>query len=158
MRKLLPICALLMAASLQAQPAREPLAPITPFGLDAGDCTNETLKGTFGLTLSGTRPAPPTQPPGTIEQVIGIVIQTFNGDGTFSQVSTDKGSISGVATRSGSGTYLVNEDCTGTTTLNIQGLPFPIVNNFVLANHGKEIRAFVASPQAVMVSSIGTKQ
>ena len=158
MRKALTIFAFALSFGIAHAQTIQPLAPITPFALDAGGCTNETLKGTFGLTLSGTRPAPPTQPPGTFEQAIGIVIQTFNGDGTFTQVSIDKGSISGVATRSGSGTYLVNDDCTGTLNLNIQGLPFPIVSNFVLTNHAKEIRAFVASPQAVMVSTVGTKQ
>ncbi len=165
MKKLASICTVAVVASvglLHAQASNstsEQLAIQQQDRLDAADCSNETLKGIFGVSLSGTRPAPPPAPPGTIEQVLGIVTQTFNGDGTFTQISTDKGSVSGVvANRAGTGTYTVNADCSGTTTLNIPGLPFPIVNDIVIVNHGKEIHAFVASPQAVMVSSVGIKK
>ena len=128
-------------------------------------CSNETLEGVYGVSIGGTRPAPPPPSgtanyvPGTIEQVIGVNTQTFDGDGHLTQVSNDKGSLSGIGVpnRAGSGTYIVNPDCSGTTTLNIPGVPFPIVIDIVIVNHGKEFHGFVASPQPVMVSSYGRR-
>ena len=129
-------------------------------------CSTETLEGVYGVSISGTRPAPPPPSgtpnyvPGTIEQVIGVGIQTFDGDGNFTQVTNDKGSLSGilVPNRAGHGTYTVNPDCSGTTTLTIPGVPFPIVSDIVIVNHGREFHAIVASPLPVMVSSVGRRE
>jgi hypothetical protein len=129
-------------------------------------CSNETLKGVYGLSLSGTRPAPPPPTtgtpnyiPGTIEQIIGVGTRTFDGDGNFSQVTNEKGSLSGILfpNRALQGTYSVNFDCSGTLTLNIPGLPFPIVSDIVVVSGGREFNSIVASPQTVMVSTTGRK-
>jgi hypothetical protein len=128
-------------------------------------CTRETLEGAYGLAISGTRPAPappsgtPNYVPGTIEQVITVGIQTFDGNGNFTQITNDKGSLSGILfpNRAGQGTYTVNADCSGTTTLNIPGLPFAIVSDIVVVNHGREFHGIIASPQLVMVSSTGRR-
>ena len=79
---------------------------------------------------------------GTIEQVIGVGTQTFDDNGGFTQVTNDKGSLSAiiVPNRAGAGTYAVNPDPSGTTTLNIPGLGFPIVSDFVIVDRGKEFR------------------
>jgi hypothetical protein len=127
-------------------------------------CSNQTLHGVYGISISGTRPAPPPASgvpnyvPGTIEQVIGVDTRTFDGAGNFTQISNDKGSLSGIApNRAGQGTYSVNPDCSGTTTLNIPGVPFPVVIDIVIVSHGREFRGIVASPQPVMISSSGRK-
>jgi len=129
-----------------------------------GTCSNQTLKGTYGLLISGTRPAPSVLAnsgfylPGSPEQVIGVVIQTFDGNGNFSQTDNVKGSLSGIIfDRPGSGSYTVNPDCTGTFSVNNTGIPFPIVNRFVIVNGGTEFRSVVVSPQAVMVMAHGAK-
>jgi hypothetical protein len=132
---------------------------------EAAVCSNETLEGVYGLSISGTRPAPPPPTgtpnyiPGTIEQVIGVGTRTFDGDGNFSQVTNEKGSLSGILFRNRAlqGTYSVNPDCSGTTTLNIPGLPFSIVYDIVVVSHGREFHSIVASPQPVMVSTDGRK-
>src|SRR5215470_243088 len=84
-------------------------------------CSNETLEGAYGLSISGTRPAPappsgtPNYVPGTIEQLIGVGTRTFDGDGNFSQVTNEKGSLSGILfpNRALQGTYSIKPDCSG---------------------------------------------
>ncbi len=129
----------------------------------ATTCSNATLNGAYGVSISGTRPAPSVLPnsivlPGYIEQAIGVVIQIFDGQGTFSQTDNVKGSISGITpNRPGTGIYSVNADCTGTYTLNNKGVPFPIVTQMVIVESGAEFRGIVVSPQAVMISANGRK-
>lgn len=129
----------------------------------ATSCSNATLNGAYGVSISGTRPAPSVLPnllfvPGAIEQAIGVAIQIFDGQGTFSQTDNVKGSISGIVPdRPGSGIYSVNSDCTGTYTLNNKGVPFPIVTHIVIVDSGSEFRGIVVSPQPVMVTANGRK-
>jgi hypothetical protein len=53
-------------------------------------------------------------PGGLTESVIGIVFRTYDGQGTFTQVSNLKGSITGTnPDAEGFGTYEVNPDRTG---------------------------------------------
>ena len=126
-------------------------------------CSNATLNGAYGVTISGLRPAPNVlfnfpALPGTIEQVIGVAIQIFDGAGNFTQTDNVKGSLSGITPdRAGSGTYTVNSHCTGSFTLNNAGAPFPIVTKIMIVDGGNEFRAAVVSPQAVMVTSNGRK-
>src|SRR5262249_15916575 len=88
---------------------------------DAVACTNESLEGVYGLNISGTRPAPPSPTgtqnyiPGTIEQLIGVGTRTFDGDGHFTQITNEKGSLSGilVPNRALDGDYTINADCSG---------------------------------------------
>jgi len=74
-------------------------------------CSVATIKGAYGIQISGTRPSAPGGP---IESVIGVVIRNYDGRGQFTQVGNVKGSISGmVPDQQGFGTYQVNEDCSG---------------------------------------------
>lgn len=119
-------------------------------------CGNATLKGAYAVAISGVRPNPNN--PYVTEQVIGVAIQNFDGAGNFTQIDNVKGSHSGVIlNRSGSGTYSVNADCTGTYTLNNTGVPFPLVIQFVIVSGGSGFRGVVISPQAVMVAAEATK-
>ena len=128
-------------------------------------CGNESLEGTYGVSLSGTRPAPPplsgtpSYVPGTIEQLIGVGTQTFDGAGNFTQVTNEKGALSGiiVPNRAGHGTYTVNADCSGTLALTLPGLPFTIMYDIAIVNHGKEVRGIVVSPQPVMISTVAQR-
>ena len=134
-------------------------------GDEPAACSNETLEGVYGLSISGTRPAPPPPSgtpnyiPGTIEQLIGVGTRTFDGDGNFSQVTNEKGSLSGILfpDRSLNGTYSIHADCSGTLTLNIPGLPISVVYDIVIVSHGREFESIVASPQPVMVTTSGRK-
>lgn len=128
-------------------------------------CRNEMLRGTYALDISGTRPAPPppsgspSYVPGTIETLIGVGVRTFDGQGTFTQVTNEKGSLSGLLfpDRALQGTYSVNPDCTGSLSLFVPGLPFPIVYDFVLSHEGRKFNSIVATPAAVMAVTSGVR-
>jgi len=127
---------------------------------DNDSCSNATLKGDYGLVISGQV--------FTAAGVLlrnGVAMQHFKGDGTFTQVdfvmNTPPNGVSApvptpppyVDPTTGfhtgeQGSYTVYEDCTG------QGeIDFPLVGSggaiiqfrFVLANHGREIHEVVYS-------------
>lgn len=122
-------------------------------------CSEATLRGTYGIQIQGTRPAPSPAPAGSIESVIGVIVRHYDGLGNFTQVNNEKGSISGLgpADREGSGTYQVNEDCSGSHVLQIPGVPFPVTDRFVIVDHGREVRHFVVNPAPVMVTGVSQK-
>jgi hypothetical protein len=113
-------------------------------------CSAATVRGDYGIQIQGTRPAPG----GLTESVIGIVHRTYDGHGNFEQVSNVKGSITGTIPDSQSfGTYDVNPDCTG----NILSEPRPgivIEERLVVVDDGREIRAAVMAPTAVVITSV----
>ena len=119
-------------------------------------CSNETLKGSYGGAISGTRPAPSVIPggpgfPGQLEQAVGLILWVFDGKGGFTQSISGKGTISGVLPDLAvSGTYSVNANCTATVKSIIPGLP-PSEIRMLIVDGGNEFRTFVASPQPVMV-------
>ena len=88
----------------------------------------------------------PPFPPG-IESFIGIAIRTYDGEGQFTQISNVKGSVIGVeADVESTGTYQVNEDCSGTDTLQpFEGAPV-ITDRLVIVDDGREVRIAVMTP------------
>jgi hypothetical protein len=147
--------------------------PLCTPGLQAGErnrhrftCNNETLEGAYAVSITGTRPAPVILPVfqgvlvGTIEQVTGVFILVFDGDGevTLTNHVTVKGALSGLfpvfPENPVSGTYTVNDDCTGSFT---GAPPAPMLNNFVISSGGEEFHTIVVSPQQVMISGVGKK-
>ena len=116
-------------------------------------CSDATIRGTYGIQMQGTQPVPPPQGGGT-QTVIGVVVRTYHGDGTFSQVDNIKGSITGIVPdRPGSGTYQVYSDCSAVTLFQ-PGPGITIEERMVIVDHGSEIRSIVSSPVAVMVSTV----
>jgi hypothetical protein len=127
-------------------------------GADAGngtdghsfECREATLRGTYGIQLSGSRPLPT----GGTESVIGLALRTYDGAGNFTQIDTLKGTVQAIVRdRPGSGTYQVNPDCTAVAQLE----PAPgvlIEERMVIVDHGSEIRSMSAAPPPVMVTAI----
>ena len=75
-------------------------------------CTNNTIRGTYGIHMQGTGPVPPPLGGGT-QSLVGVVTRTYDGMGNFTQIDNIHGSVTGwVPNRPGSGTYQVNPDCT----------------------------------------------
>lgn len=113
-------------------------------------CSEATVRGDYGIQIQGTRPAPG----GLTESVVGVVFRTYDGHGNFDQVSNVKGSITGTVPDSkGFGTYEVNPDCTGI----IRFQPGPgilIEERLVIVDSGREIRAAVMVPTAVVITSV----
>src|SRR5262245_55685840 len=99
-------------------------------------CSVATLKGAYGSLITGTKPSGP--PPAPLEQTIGVVIQHFDGHGSLTRTDNILSSITGPGVNlPGTGTYSINEDCSGTMNLSIQGAP-PLVVRFVVVDKGRE--------------------
>ena len=124
-------------------------------------CTNATLEGDYGFTVTGTRPSgPPSNgQPAPIETVVGVAMTRFDGYGNITQTDNIHGSISGFAApdRSGSGAYAINSDCTGTMTLTSAGGAPTLTLRIVVVDNGKEVRTAVVEPSPVMVTSNGRR-
>jgi hypothetical protein len=117
-------------------------------------CSEATLRGVYGIQMTGTRPSAPGGP---IESVIGVVVRRCDGKGNFTQRDNVKGAISGfVADREGFGTYEVNEDCTATTRFE-PGPGVVIEERLVVVDGGREAMSIVSAPQPVMMSTIQKK-
>jgi hypothetical protein len=122
----------------------------------ARPCSNETLKGTYGLRISGqVLQGTVTDPTSTVALIRdGVDLATFDGKGNFTQEDFVLGNgvfMEGLPTdketgfnNMESGPYTVNAHCTGTFTINEPG-PVVIVTMFVLTNDGKTIHAVVSS-------------
>ena len=125
-------------------------------------CSNETLRGSYGFTITGERPVPMST---TIEQIVGTAITTFDGWGNFTQTDNIHGFTGDyVPNRPGTGKYTLNSDCTGTMTLHNNGAPFDLVLSIVVVDDGREVRTAVVdvSPAQmaippIMVTSNGRK-
>jgi hypothetical protein len=118
-------------------------------------CNQATLRGAYGFQFGGTRPVPPSGALG-VESFSAIAIRTYDGHGSFTQVSNLKGAVSGVTQDAAtSGTYDVNEDCAGSAaTQTPAGLS---VDRFVIMDNGDLVRNVVMSPPAVFVTGIAQK-
>jgi len=114
--------------------------PAERFG-DAGassqaPCSNHTLRGSYALNIDGTIIAGPNR-----LLLRGVAMRQFDGGGNVSQVdfTTINGAPAGADWRSGSGTYELNSDCTGTMEI-IQSDGSPTLRlRLVVADHGRTI-------------------
>ena len=119
-------------------------------------CSVATLRGDYGIQIQGTRPSAPV-PGSAIETVIGVVLRRYDGRGEFTQIDNVKGSISGITpNRFGSGTYVVNADCTGVVTA-VPGQGIKLEEQIVIVDDAREIRSIVVDPPFVMVSGCTKK-
>ena len=117
-------------------------------------CTNATLNGKYGFTVTGIRPAVPLGPQVAI---VGTALATFHGDGTFDQIdniNVNSSSVPFQADRPGNGTYDLAPDCSGTMTLTAGGHTLNL--SIVVVDHGKEVRTAVVN-QGVIVTSNGRR-
>ena len=89
--------------------------------------------------------------------IIGVVIRTYDGAGNFTQLDNVKGAASGFAPdRPGSGTYVVNSNCTATTLFQ-PGPGVSIEERMVILDYGHEVRSITVSPQPLMVTAVGKR-
>ncbi|MGB9457488.1 MAG: hypothetical protein WCB12_15680 [Bryobacteraceae bacterium] len=126
------------------------------WGQDNVTCTNATLQGDYGFTVTGTRPSAPGSI--VIETVVGVAMTHFDGDGNLTQTDNIHGSISGYTApdRPGTGVYSLNPDCTGTMQLSSPGSP-TLTLHIVVVDNGNEVRTAVVNPLPVMVTSNGRR-
>jgi hypothetical protein len=115
----------------------------------AVNCSNFTIKGTYAFTIHGQIFLDNGAPPLVID---GIAQTTFDGHGNLAQVdaaATNGGMAPGW--RPGTGTYAVNSDCTGTMTLNVEGMA-PLHLQIVVAQSGNTLHAVVIDPGFAVTS------
>jgi hypothetical protein len=115
-------------------------------------CSNRTLKGDYGLLITGVRPAPP---PANSESFVAVSLRTYDGRGGFTQVDNVHGQSTGASLGlSASGTYEVNPDCTGSSVIFFAGAPFPVTTAFVIVDDGGEVQDAVMEPQPNLATAI----
>ena len=107
------------------------LAPLAK--AERKECSVATLEGSFVRRDAGFVVAPPA----IAGPLAGVSLMVFGGNGNFT--STGFGSLNGnVSESTGTGTYTVNPDCTGTyTSLSSTGRTGTAF--FVIADNGNEI-------------------
>jgi hypothetical protein len=118
------------------------------------ECSNATLRGSFGYTGTGTL-LDSYVPPPFAGPFAEVGRQTFDGNGNTDATATlsANGNIVKVTIE---GTYTVNPDCTGTLTLNVSPLGATVHADFVIGDDGAELRAIV-SDSGVVESRVYSK-
>lgn len=119
------------------------LAASSTLTAHASGCSNLTIKGTYASTLHGLIFPPDGSAPLTLA---GVVLTTNDGKGNFTQV--DAVGVNGNFTpgwRPGSGTYSVNPDCTGTSTIVVPGMP-DVHTQFIISQSGNTTHFVVTDP------------
>ena len=92
-----------------------------------------------------------------MEQVLGSVVQVFDGKGGFTQVDNVKGTVAGIVPdRPGRGTYTVNPDCSLIQVVSPPGQA-QITSKGVVVDGGREFRQNTITPDSFMISTIGRK-
>ena len=113
------------------------------------ECSNATLRGSFGYTSTGTLVSLPGAPVGPFAEVGR---ETFDGNGKTHATAT-LSADGGILTVTIDGTYVVNTDCTGSMTLTVNfpdDLGTALVHaDLVIDEGGAEIRAIVTDAGAV---------
>lgn len=128
---------------------------------DAGrPCSNASLRGTYGFLLTGVRAVPPPLGGGT-EMVVSTGVRRYDGNGSFADSSGGlHGQVTGITPDPGGavGTYVVNPDCTGTSSISLPWLPFPIEQTFVIVDNGRQVKEAVMTPLPNVVSVVLDRQ
>ena len=121
-------------------------------------CTERTIKGSYGYTFTGTRPASPA-PGAPIVEGRGVGIRIFDGQGNYTQVDSIKGvNTPALIDQPASGTYKINPDCTGTAFLTVAGMPGAAEFRLVVVNKGKEIFFTLVNPVGPMTLTHAVRQ
>ena len=120
------------------------------------ECSNATLRGSFGFTSTGTLLAIPAPSAGPFAE---IGRQTFDGTGDNTEGTATLSANGNINHVTFSGTYAVSPDCTGSMTLVVLPSGRTITLEFVIDDDGAELRAILTStPSGNTESRIYTKQ
>jgi hypothetical protein len=108
---------------------------------DGNECSQSSLKGSYGYALTGLQfPSAPS--PVGVGPVSAAGLMVFDGHGGLAAQDTFNNGV--ISRRTGSGTYAVDSDCTGSAELggNFGRLSF----NFTIDNLGREFSFLVTNP------------
>jgi len=109
---------------------------------DANECTQQSLRGSYGYVLQGLQFPSPPSPVGAMP-VSAAGLMVFDGEGGLAAQDTFNSGVA-ISHRTGTGTYAVSSDCTGSGELggDFAGLSF----YFVIVSHGREFSFVVTNP------------
>jgi hypothetical protein len=115
-------------------------------------CSNATLRGGYSFSINGG-----IQTPEGVLEIHGVALTHFDGEGSLSNTDhlVRNGTPPPVEWRPGTGTYMVNENCTGELHIINESSP-QLDLYFVIAGQGLEIRGVVSDPGA-NISANGLK-
>jgi len=134
LRRVIPIAA---AAGLAAVVGLSLSSTATAANDDSRGCSNRTLRGDYGILVSGSRPLGP----GVVEKFVATAIRTYDGRGGFTQIDNFFGEIAGQQKDVPAyGTYEVNANCSGTSQIFFPGAPAAVDTAFVIVAHGDEVK------------------
>ena len=118
------------------------------------NCSNRIVSGRYAYDIQGTIFAPP---PVTPAAAVGVADFDGMGSLTISDVASFAGTV---VSRTGSGTYSVQPDCTATLSLTIlTGLPVGTIFHLrgVIIGRGAEIK-FIQTDQGTMFTGTAERQ
>jgi hypothetical protein len=119
---------------------------------DPRGCNNRTLRGDYGILVSGSRPLGPD----VVETFTGTAIRTYDGRGHFTQLDSSFGSITGFQQEvPASGTYDVRSNCSGTSLISFPGAPAPVETAFVIVANGDEVKDAAPFSTTALLSRVG---
>jgi hypothetical protein len=114
-------------------------------------CSNNTLRGTYAYTSTGTVVAPPQ----IAGQAAEVGTQSFNGGGATTVTATLSSNGNFVQFNNVTGTYSVNSDCTGTFALQLAP-NFTLHVYFVIVDGGDGFQAIETEP-GLVITRIGRR-
>jgi hypothetical protein len=103
------------------------------------DCSDRTLRGDYAFVIDGTILTAPSP-----LLLRGVAMTHFDGHGNLSQVdfTTLNGAAAGPDWRPATGTYEINEDCTGKAQILPAGAP-PLNLRLVVGDRGRQVFTIV---------------
>jgi len=119
-----------------------------------GPCSNATLKGEYGFTITGQILGGPVAGP-----VAGVTLAFYDGQGHLTQVDHVllNGNPPSVQWRPATGTYTLNADCTGTEELDFTDGTPSLHLSIVVVGRGREIHQVVDDP-GIATTAVGVKR
>ena len=111
-------------------------------------CHTRTLFGSYGIATTGfIISAGPVGPVGDV----GVI--SFDGNGAVSQTTTVSLNGNIIPSRTSTGTYTVNSDCTGSLSVTLPPPGGLSQSDFVIVDNGKELRLINTGNGRVLVGN-----
>lgn len=111
-------------------------------------CSNASLRGDYGVLVSGVRGTP-----AGFESFVGTAMHSYDGKGSFVGFDNTQGEFTSSVDRPVKGTYQINPDCTGTTSM-IVGPGVVVQTSIVVVARGREVVEAVMAPKGNRVTAM----
>jgi hypothetical protein len=118
----------------------------------SGPCSNKTIKGEYGFSYSGQILA--------AGPIAGVAMFSFDGHGNLSLLDHTliNGAPQSTSWRFSTGTYTVNENCTGSFVITFtDGFTPPLHASMLVLERGREIRD-VVTDEGTAITAVGVRR